>query len=183
MKTKTDPTNKGWFSLAGQDGIRDFKTAIAGIEFLAHCAKGASVLDLGCAEGLIGGWLLANGACHLSGVDYNITRIRRAKELFPCGVFAICDLNEPERLPLMGATYDIVLCLSVLQKLRNPSRFLTFAASRAERWLAIRVPNRVLIDDRSNRKPLDIGTMLSPAFLLASEYIGPPWVGVFMKCT
>jgi SAM-dependent methyltransferase len=167
----------GWFTIPGvQDGERTLEEAVCGLEPLADHAKGATVLDLGCAEGLIGQWFVEHGAAQVDGLDASelCLETARARAHGLPMTFCRADFNEAD-MPAMDPDYDIVLCLSVLHKLKEPHRLLEYAASKARHWLAVRAPYPA------------VGTLNILAFAhhrgfeLQSDLGGKPWVGLFSR--
>ena len=112
---------KGWFKIPGvQDGDRTAQEQLVGLKWALDGAHGKRVLDIGCAEGLIAMEFLRRGAKVL-GVDSVEAAIDVARELCPGGDFIVGRLEEMiERENGPDFTFDIVLALSVVNKLRNP---------------------------------------------------------------
>ena len=174
----------GWFTIPGiQDGERTLEEGIRGIEVLRHEAKGATVLDLGCAEGLIARWFIEAGARSADGLDcdrralalgHALAERRDGRKLH----LWWADFDDPATWPGLKADYDIVLCLSVLHKLKAPEPLLDFAIGKARRWLAVRAPARTL------KNSFAIKTTIEEAgFRMVSEVMDIPWVGIFRRCT
>jgi predicted TPR repeat methyltransferase len=122
---------KGWFRIEGlQDGPRTLEDQIKGIEpALAEC-KGKTILDLGCAEFLIGLEFAKAGAKEVVGVECNqqVAAVARRLSLrYPTTRVEHADLNRlakndnPEQ-------YDIVLSLGVCHKLMFPDMGVRFSA-------------------------------------------------------
>lgn len=133
---------KGWFILPGQDGDRILEDQILALEpALAECA-GKTVLDLGCAEGLIGREFARAGALMVHGIDSVAGHIEVAEE--QCAglpmTFEVCNLGSVETQPPqnVGDKYDIVLALGVIHKLRFPEQGLRYAASKSSGLLLLR---------------------------------------------
>lgn len=194
MRTTADPPGRGWFNIGGQTGERDLAYQTKGLEALRRHAIGMTVLDLGCAEGLVGQWFCDGGAVlHVDGVDYSETRVAIGKGLTSDRVrLHVADLNDLTTLPLLRPKYDIVLMLAILQKLERPGCLLDFAMQRSRRWIAIRTPARVIDDKRSGHRRLDVADYLCErGFALVQESdghpddptrvnpAGPAWLGVF----
>lgn len=137
----------GWFTIPGlQEGERTLEEGVRGLEPLAEHAEGASVLDLGCAEGLIGQWFLEHWAYRVDGLDASKPMLDVGRSLAGPLPMTLqwADFNAPGTWPPMASQYDIVLCLSVLHKLREPRALLDYACLKARRWLAVRVPGRIV---------------------------------------
>ena len=107
-----------------------------GLEPLLDEAKGATILDVGCAEGLIS-FELAKAGAHVHGIDSIEALIETAKRLrgnLSCS-FEVADavIYEPEE-------YDIVLLLSILHKCRHPSAVCSRFVNAAKDLLVMRLP-------------------------------------------
>ncbi len=184
MKTKTDAPGRGWFDIPGvQQGERDLTDQVKGLDTLRRYAEGKTVLDLGCAEGLLSHWLCANGAVHADGLDYNSTRIAVGQGLVSARVHLhVADLNDLSTLPPLRPRYDIVLLLAILQKLKRPEALLDYALARCGYLLAIRTPAPVIDDARSEHRPLDIAARVSSAgFVLLQRSSSPVWLSIFVR--
>ena len=83
---------------------------------------GAEVLDVGCGTGRMGAQLLRAG-CSVVGVDSDKERAVVAED---AGLeVVVADLEQDDALePLSDRQFDIVLCLDVLEHLRDPARVL-----------------------------------------------------------
>jgi hypothetical protein len=134
----TVSVTKGWFRIEGlQDGPRTLEDQIKGIEpALAEC-KGKTVLDLGCAEFLIGLEFAKAGAKEVVGVECNRQIADVARRLclrYPATRIEHADLNRlakndnPEQ-------YDIVLSLGVCHKLMFPGDGVRFSARSSKNLL------------------------------------------------
>lgn len=182
---KEDPPGRGWFA-EGQDGDRTLSEQMIGLDPLYEIAPRATVLDLGCAEGLIGLELVKAGASLLHGIDLVHERVRKAREAareYPARFWA-ADLARFATKPITGLlpTYDIVLCLSIVHKFAEPEAFLAAAAMRCRGTLAIRLPARILSDARSGFRRIDVpALMAAQSFEQTHDTTGPrgEWVGIF----
>jgi len=196
--TNYDPPGHGWFTMPGrQKGVRTVYDQVIGLEALAPYAGNASVLDLGCAEGLIGFWLLDQGARHVDGIEVVKSRVETARKLakqLPPGksaAFHIQWLDDFAAEPpaLLRDRYDIVLLLSIAQKMRDPAAFVLAAARRCTKALAIRQPHPVIEDRRSDHVPVDCPALLAAeGFHLLAERRVPndrgetfEWCAVFAR--
>lgn len=193
--TTFDPPGVGWFALPGQKGFRQFQDQVAGLQLLPQYAPGARVLDLGCAEGLIGFWLMEHGAQHLDGVEIVESRVLTARRLATKrapGKVARFHKQWLDDLAVrppgwLLPEYDIALFLSIAQKLPDPAGVIAFVAERTRRAVAVRQPDPVIADRRSQFRPCDVPALLAgKGFRLLSERRVPndrgeqeEWVGVF----
>lgn len=128
-----------WFHLPHRAGDRSLAEQMLGLEGLD--VRGCSVLDLGCAEGLIGIEMAKQGARLVHGVENNPRFVLMAREFagpHPCVRIFEWDLNGgPPALCL--PRYDVVLLLAILHKLTAPTDHLRRFAGMADR-LVIRLP-------------------------------------------
>jgi SAM-dependent methyltransferase len=128
---------KGWFIIPGvQDGevtIEDQMIALW--PAVAEC-KEKTVLDIGCAEGFVGREFAKAGAESVTGLDSIEAHLEVARE--QCAglpmTFVLANINEPQ--PAYFA--DIVLCLNVAHKLRDPAVCIRFAADSSLGLVLIR---------------------------------------------
>ena len=184
VKTKSDPPGVGWFHIPGvQSGQRYLAQQVKGLDVLQRYAEGKAVLDLGCAEGLVSEWLCEAGASHADGLDYNCSRIAVGRGLVSDRVHLhVADLNDLSTLPPLLPSYDIVLLLAILQKLKRPEKLLDYALARCGYLLAIQVPAQVVNDARSEHRLLDIAARVSGAgFVMLQESIWPVWLAIFVR--
>jgi 2-polyprenyl-3-methyl-5-hydroxy-6-metoxy-1,4-benzoquinol methylase len=95
---------------------------LAGLEPLLARANGRTVLDIGCAEGLISEAFLRAGASVVHGFDISPQRVAKAQRLLrdPRVRLEIADVsNCREFEAILDAKYDIVLFLGVFQHLKK----------------------------------------------------------------
>jgi 2-polyprenyl-3-methyl-5-hydroxy-6-metoxy-1,4-benzoquinol methylase len=120
---------KGWFHRPGiQDGDRTLEEQLLGLApMLAEC-PGKTVLDLGCAEGLISRECLGAGAAQVRGIDVLERHIDAARSLAldpHRARFVVANLNNsPDQDDLACLSSDIVLMLAVVHKLSDPEKSL-----------------------------------------------------------
>lgn len=130
----------GWFVIPGvQTGDRTIEEQRLGVErALARC-RGKTVLDLGCAEGLLSLEFARAGALSVHAVDALGGHLEVAQQLcrrYRSISFEQRDLNEPlEALQL----YDFVLALGVCHKLHQPELGIRFAADSARELVLVRM--------------------------------------------
>jgi len=148
----------GWFVTPDRPGDRTLEQQLEGLGSLTASVSGKTILDVGCAEGLIGHELARRGALLVHGLDFVETAVLTARELagdLPCDFFHE-DANEYE--PKLQ--YDIVLLLAVLHKLKNPTEACTRLASAARELCVIRMGltgRETIVDGRSEYNPHYIG--------------------------
>lgn len=179
-------TAKGWFQGLGRDGDRSISQQMIGLEQLLLQVPGKSVLDAGCAEGLISIELARAGAASCVGLERVASYIPIAQNeagQLPCS-FVCADLNEYD--VAAHGQVDIVIMLAILHKLKNPSTVCAALAALARDLVVIRLPpyGMVIRDARSNNEPHDIGVVMASAgFELTSVVAGPrdEWLGYFRR--
>lgn len=177
---------KGWFNTPGRPGDRTLGDQLKGLDWLfANCA-GKTVLDIGCAEGLISIELARRGALAVHGVEIVPEHVAVANTLrgdLPV-TFEVGDVNvwRPRR------AYDIVIALALLHKLKNPTAAAAAFAEAAREAVVLRLPPEhapTIIDPRSKNEPHHIGeTMRRAGFKLvhaAKDGHFNEWVGVWIR--
>lgn len=181
---------KTWFDMKRGAYERTLLDQMRGLryvvdEFRSSAGKGRplSCLDIGCAEGLIGIEMAKAGASAVLGVELVPERVADATRLrgdLPC-TFEVgnATVYEPRR------PYDVLLALSILHKLPNPSATLyRLVHTFCRRMVVIRLPpsGPVVIDPRSNNEPHDLDAVLRDlGFNLEHEAEGHlrEWIGVW----
>lgn len=187
--TRTDPPGKGWFDVDGmQTGDRTLAEQLTGLDQLLDDAEGATVLDLGCAEGLISLEMMRRGAVLVNGIESVASRVKAAEFFFE-GLNARFFLGNCERFATdppgdLLASYDVVLMLSIAQKMRDPAAFITAAAARSTGMVALRLPAPIINDPRSGFVPVDVPNLMRRlGFPVLMQSPGPrgEWVGIFYR--
>jgi 2-polyprenyl-3-methyl-5-hydroxy-6-metoxy-1,4-benzoquinol methylase len=186
---KTEPAGKGWYEIPGvQVGDRTLSEQLIGLEPLFELASGKTILDLGCAEGLISLELMNAGAVLTHGVEAVSSRVDHAREHFQGrdAAFYHADLNDFATAPPVGLleSYDIVLLLSIIRKMRYTAAFVQAAAAQSTDIVAVRLPDAVIRDKRSNFEPVDVPALME--FLGFQQFHfakGPQleWVWLFRR--
>lgn len=167
---------KGWFTTERRDGDRTLAEQMEGLEHLAAEVQGKTVLDVGCAEGLIAIELARAGAAAVHGIEIVAGHIAMAQDMagdLPC-TFEVANLNE--KVFQTGPGFDIVLALAVLHKLKDPSRVCREIAAQARDLCVIRLSpsGPVIIDARSDSVPHNIAdVMLASGFVLERQLAVP----------
>ena len=154
---------KGWFKIAGvQHGDRTLQEQLRGLGAIDFAGK--TVLDLGCAEGLIAYYALSQGAAAAHGVEIVPGRIdearRQCERWGDRAQFWHMDLvNFGANAHQFRQHYDVVLMLAILHKLRLPFGLLYAMHELTPEWCVVRLPkdcDGLIIDDRSKRVPYDV---------------------------
>jgi trans-aconitate methyltransferase len=175
-----------WFKFDGRNGDRTLDQQMQGLTLLRQIVLGKTVLDVGCAEGLIDFELIKAGAIATHGVEIRPQAVEDAMKLrgpLACA-FEVGNADEwqPRR------SYDVVLMLAVLHKLKDPEAACARYAECAKEWVVLRLPprfnNPMVVDERSGNKPHDIGKVLHRAGFkqhhATSGYLGE-WVGYYRR--
>lgn len=187
--------HKGWFRIPGvQDGDRTLEEQWQGLETVAAEFRGCHVLDLGCAEGLIGRHCVqAWGAVSVDGVtaiQYEIDEALRQCSGLPMK-FHLCNLKRPnEVLELeqkLLARYEVVLLLSILHKVPDPMRLLEWAVAKASDLIVVRLPAPVIDMKRCRPGVHPVGPWMRERFDLVAEPVTcvepvsgkPEWMGIY----
>jgi 2-polyprenyl-3-methyl-5-hydroxy-6-metoxy-1,4-benzoquinol methylase len=188
--TATKKHVKTWFPVRqGKAHERTLAQQMVGLRPLVDefrmCARRGrplSVLDVGCAEGLIGMEMLKAGASRLHGVELVPERVRDAKRIAANDPRCTFDVEDAGIYKPSG-TYDVVMALSILHKLPDPSAALRrLVENVCDRMVVIRLPpgGPVVSDRRSGFYEHDLGAVLSSlGFNLEEETEGHlgEWIG------
>lgn len=142
----------------------DILSRLGGLETLFKSAKGATVLDLGCFDGLIAYEFVRAGARLVHGLDNDGFHLDTANRIFSqVGIpsrFVHADLRKPDAVRrALGdqdqRRYDIVLFLGVFQhiyrsmSMQQRKNLIAGIAERVGSFLAIRMPRDVWADFES----------------------------------
>jgi hypothetical protein len=154
----------------GLHGKHSPEDRLASLEAVIAEAPGATVLDLGCAEGVISAEFIHAGARRVDGFDINPGRVAAARRLLSSrrAHYRVGNLNnwsafvrDNELVP----QYDIVLFLGVYQHLAPETRIDTLQgiASKCRDRLAVRAPLALLgeITEVLNEEGFDATNALS----------------------
>jgi SAM-dependent methyltransferase len=106
-------------------------------EFFAQTGA-RSVLDAGCGEGFAMREILHHSAAAVVGLDGSVGALRIASMLNPQRNFAVGDLFE---LPFPTSSFDLVVCMEVLEHLDDPQQGLRELCRVSREWLLLTVPN------------------------------------------
>lgn len=140
--------SKGWLKVPGirPNGDRTLAEQMMGLDrALAEC-RGKTVLDLGCAEGLIGLEFAKAGAARVVGIELLETHLQVARRAckgysqmeFICSHLGDYIVGNPD-----PQRFDIVLCLGIIHKLDDPNIPMVWAARAASDLLCFRAPAKV----------------------------------------
>jgi SAM-dependent methyltransferase len=155
--------SEGWFNIPGtQAGPRTLQEQMLGLNPALDETYGKSVLDLGCAEGLIAIEFAKRGASLVCGIDYNPALIETAKSEIEkanehTGKFlpVSCIHGDLSDLIPNGARdqFDIVLALAILHKLPDPAAGAKFCTEIAKSLIVIRLPKGSTGNIRGKHNP------------------------------
>ncbi|HMQ30101.1 MAG TPA: methyltransferase domain-containing protein [Chloroflexaceae bacterium] len=117
-----------------------FHETAAGLLDLAAPAP-RRILDAGCGEGFAMRAVLAHTPAAVIGLDGSAGAVRVAAGLNPGHAFAAGDLYA---LPFPDRSFDVVVCMEVLEHLEEPARGLRELCRVSARWLLLSVPDEPL---------------------------------------
>lgn len=196
---KGDAPGKGWFHIDGvQTGDRQLAEQMAGLEWFKGqpgLLAGASILDIGCAEGLIGMEFLEMTMGHgmkgnLVGLEMLPSRVKTADEIARArglrfySAFVQHDAETFHLQSLWAEPFDVVLALAIAHKLKEPGEFLRAAAGMCRKFMAIRLPGPVIHDRRSGLVPFDVPELMLEAgfYKVSAGYFSRgEWTGIFKR--
>jgi glycosyltransferase involved in cell wall biosynthesis len=169
-----------WAPELGLHGKWPIAQRLSGLETLLKASSGKSVLDLGCAEGVIAHTFLDTGAALVHGFDIDAERARSAALLcddqraqFRQGDLADWPGFVVEHSDMLLPAYDIVLYLGLHQHLNPSTRAVTLtgAARQAGEWFIVRTPENVMRSDNVRAVLEELG------FDLHHEHAGAAGMG------
>jgi len=145
MRPKGPDLSKGWIAVPGirEQADRTLSEQMAGLEHALSLTSGKTVLDLGCAEGLIGREFALAGAVSVLGIEVLETHLEVArKACADCKQmrFICANLEDYMQRHEPPAQFDIVLCLGIAHKLRNPESVMRFSCRSARDLVCFRAP-------------------------------------------
>ena len=168
---------RGWFELPSRPGDRTLAQQLRGLDPMLAEVRGKSVLDVGCAEGLISLEVAYRGARYVHGYEIVPGHVVIAQQLaierdLPC-TFIHADMNQ--HTP--SESYDVVLLLAVLHKFWEPAERARALASLCQDLCVIRLSpdgTEIINDARSLNVPQDIGAVMrSLGFCVERYELGP----------
>lgn len=164
-----------WFKAEGIDGKADAGAQMLGLDLLWFSVDGKSVLDAGCAEGLIAEKVKRCGAVNVVGIDNrpDAIKVARKRNNAASGIhFDVADVEiyRPEKA-------DVILLLGVLHKLSNPEEVFTRMLNACGELCVLRLPGDcwpVMMDSRSGSRPVDLEFLAAGCgFCLQAIDFGP----------
>ncbi len=178
---------KSWFDVGHtRKADRTLKQQLKGLEELQNKITGKSVLDIGCAEGLISMHLVDRGATSSHGIDMRADFIDDATRLCEERHCTFETANANDWLP--PQQYDVVLMLAVLHKLKDPREACLRYAGVARETVVLRLPPKeapFIVDERSGSKPFNIAKAMEDAGFKVGTHgrIGPhhEWMGYYTR--
>ncbi|HWI12239.1 MAG TPA: methyltransferase domain-containing protein, partial [Burkholderiaceae bacterium] len=130
----------GWFATPNKPGDRTLEQQMTGLDKVLAEVAGKTVIDAGCAEGLISMEMAKAGAVKCVGLEVIAGHVELGKALvgdLPVEL-KVANLNDFDLSALEPA--DIVLMLAVLHKLKDPSAVCANLAALAKDLCVIRLP-------------------------------------------
>lgn len=171
----------GWFHVEGvREGPRTLHEQMLGLELALVEARGKTVCDLGCAEGLIAMEFAHAGATLVYGCDTNSEMIDYANSIrgeLPVE-FRHVNLNDDEARPeALKRSYDIVLALAILHKLKVPSNGLALVVRLQPALAVLRLPagfNGRIVGKHSPNSSCEVNVAMARAgYRLELQLSGP----------
>lgn len=103
-------------------------------------SSGHAVLEVGCGEGFVLSYLRRQlPALHCHGVDFNAAALTEAAQRNPGVPMTLADVTA---LPFADRSFPMVLCLEVLEHLRDPRAGLAELERVSDGYLVLSVPNQ-----------------------------------------
>lgn len=133
--------------------------------------KGGRVLDIGCGPAVLTERLLRNG-CEVWGVDISEKMVAEAKKIMSDkgfdGMFHF-NKGDIERLDFPDAHFDFVLCVGVLEYLKEDSMVLS------EIWRVLKDKGQLIVSVPNMASPL---ALLDKMALFLASRVLKPWLKI-----
>ncbi len=170
---------KGWLKIPGvQDGDRTLAQQILALQPAIAKCRGKTVLDLGCAEGLIGREFAKAGAATVVGIEREGNYVSMARAMCLGYRVSIKHADVKDLDPEFPMPHDIVLALGIIHKLEHPEMGLRFAARSARELLLLRSGRgsvNGIIRGKFSRNECDSAKLMTEeGFVLERVIEGPP---------
>lgn len=172
--------SESWFKCGTAPGLRELKEQLIGLLEIKSDVSRASVLDLGCAEGLVGKYMIDTwGADLVHGIEIEPDRVEVAQRLcagYINAFFMVGNLEDTAAVDKkLLPQYDVVLALAIVHKLKDPIAAIRWVGTKAKRLLVIRMPtaSAAFRDPRSGMVKVSPIKTLSADFDLQTEVMGP----------
>ena len=137
-------TRKGWFIIPGvQHGDRTVEQQQQGLQDALAEARGKTVLDLGCAEGLLSIEFAKAGAVEVHGIELLADHLAVARSIskgYPQISYRQGHLDDLALSEPTPKQFDIVLALGVIHKPHDPNVPLRYAIDSTRNLLLLRAP-------------------------------------------
>lgn len=179
-----------WFAVGTKPGDRTLDQQLMGLDPLFAEVEGKTVLDVGCAEGLISIECARRGAQWADGIEVREDAVQTARKLVrTLSLHGDVTFDEGDANTYCPqGQYDIVLMLAVLHKLYDPSAACRRFAAAAKDLVVIRLPPAtapLVVDPRSLNEVHDIDAVMTRSgFVLYLQTNDGPfgeWVGYFRR--
>lgn len=158
--------NKGWFKIPGvRDGDRTIEEQMLGLGPALQECRGKTVLDLGCAEGVISREFARAGAKVLA-IELLKEHLAIARKL--CKDFDVtfvqAHIDDYIKLKANTDKFDIVLALGIIHKMPDPNTCLIFAAKSAKDLVLFRAPAKAtkgVVKSKFTSKTCDVPRVMT----------------------
>lgn len=175
----------GWFHTRGRPGDRTLEEQLTGLDELRHRVANKTVLDVGCAEGLIGMQLIDDGALAVHGIEIVSGHVIVGHGLRGSRAITLEHADANTYQPVRQ--YDIVIMLAILQKLKNPSEACLRFAQAARELVVLRLPPKdapLVLDERSGYQPYDMDHAMGCAEFVRTKTLKGfrgEWIGMYER--
>lgn len=116
---------------------KNLNDRLLGLDYILGRMDGLTVLDVGCAEGIISKICYESGAKSVCGIDNRPEAIKMARENCPEGTFINADVRQWQP----PSSYDIVLFLGVYHHLPDSKEVTLMKFMKvARKYFAVRTP-------------------------------------------
>ena len=102
--------------------------------------EGTRVLEVGCAQGYISEQLVGKG-CEVLGIELDLDAAELARR--HCAEVVVADMDTLAELPWPEQSFDVILCMDILEHLKDPARALKLlkAYLRPDGIVIVTLPN------------------------------------------
>lgn len=131
-------TDRRWLKVDGVNGVRSVEEQTEALRTAMDECEGKTILDLGSAEGLIAREFIKAGAKHATCIEALINHVAVGTEYCRGYPVEFINANIADIASQHVARYDIVLCLGIAHKLKDPGICIRFAADCCNDLLLLR---------------------------------------------